>query len=224
METKSIDLLVVEDNPRHLADARAYFTEVSSRAQVPVQVTYATNLAEALQHTGQKKFDGVLTDIFMPTGLEPATDKAEIERLYAMLIQIVKHCERDAARQWLNGNVPPPAGVAVVEKAESQGVPHVMVTDTYHHGASANPVCAWYREKRREIVDNRDDAPAGSPKRWQQAYTLLIQIIDAQRDGKQINYTYGWHHNDALKEMKPLLLKYGVVRPEEIKTQGGGEK
>ena len=71
LEKRTLKLLVIEDNPEHLEDARRYFSSLSD-----VDVSYATTHSEARSRmvefdSEQRKdvkrnIDGVISDIFFP--------------------------------------------------------------------------------------------------------------------------------------------------------------
>lgn len=55
-------ILVVEDAPKHLADAKKFFA-----AQLGVEVVcYARDLEEAWQYLDREKVDGVISDVYFP--------------------------------------------------------------------------------------------------------------------------------------------------------------
>ncbi|MEI6553112.1 MAG: hypothetical protein WCO09_00935 [bacterium] len=56
-----INILVIEDNAKHLADARSYAAQLAG-----VAVDFATNLADALVLIGKKKYDAAISDVFFP--------------------------------------------------------------------------------------------------------------------------------------------------------------
>jgi len=58
-------ILLVEDNPKHLADAKALL-EDRVRVGAINGVDYATNLDEAVELVGIKTYDAIISDIFFP--------------------------------------------------------------------------------------------------------------------------------------------------------------
>lgn len=73
---KPLELIVVEDNPKHLADARQYFGAPERKDLV--KVTYCSTLSEADQKLtadgAQKRYAGVISDVFFPSGYEAERD------------------------------------------------------------------------------------------------------------------------------------------------------
>ncbi len=61
VESKKLELLVIEDNPKHLADAKA----VSEQYQ-GITFTFASTLSEVKGLLEQKTYDAVVSDIFFP--------------------------------------------------------------------------------------------------------------------------------------------------------------
>ncbi len=53
-------ILIVEDNSRHMEDALKILKNID------VEIVTATNAKEATEKLGNMKFDGVITDVFMP--------------------------------------------------------------------------------------------------------------------------------------------------------------
>jgi len=60
-----LELLVVEDSPSHLADVKA---EIQRRidAGIKIKVDYASTLDEAMTLVAEKKYDGIVSDVFFP--------------------------------------------------------------------------------------------------------------------------------------------------------------
>ncbi|MFA6216598.1 MAG: GGDEF domain-containing response regulator [Candidatus Omnitrophota bacterium] len=69
MDTKSIKILLVEDNP---GDARLLKEYLSLASSVRFEISYAGKISEALQKVGETHFDIILLDLMLPdsTGLE----------------------------------------------------------------------------------------------------------------------------------------------------------
>jgi len=61
---KKLEILVVEDNPKHLEDAKA---EMEKNGQhVDMNVDYAGTLDEAMELVAGKAYDGIISDVFFP--------------------------------------------------------------------------------------------------------------------------------------------------------------
>lgn len=71
METKKLEILVTEDNVKHLTDARSV-----SGQYVDINFTFASTLQEAESLIEEKGYDAVVTDVFFPIqeGGEPTSD------------------------------------------------------------------------------------------------------------------------------------------------------
>lgn len=54
-------ILIVEDNSRHMKDALEILKNVDD-----LEIVTATNVKEATEKLGEMKFDGVISDVFMP--------------------------------------------------------------------------------------------------------------------------------------------------------------
>ncbi|GEM_PF-4835787 len=64
-QIKQLEILVIEDNEQYMKDAQAFFSE---RAEV--RVTYVTTYKDAVEKMSNNPFDGIITDLFFPTGYE----------------------------------------------------------------------------------------------------------------------------------------------------------
>ncbi|MFA6424180.1 MAG: response regulator [Candidatus Magasanikbacteria bacterium] len=65
-------ILVVEDNAKHLDDARAYAADL-----IECEVDFATTLAEAMVLLTANKYDGVISDVFFPADDQSSADTFE---------------------------------------------------------------------------------------------------------------------------------------------------
>ena len=146
-------ILIVEDEEKHLGDA------IKTMWRNGVSYTVERNFYHAMralrnQERGQTpKIDGVITDIFMPTG---------------------------EFAPWNDPNVP--CGLGVALEAEKLGLPFIICTSGYHHGAMYDWICTTGRRRGwPEIVDREhgndvylDEAP---DKDWQRAIDELKKLI-----------------------------------------------
>jgi hypothetical protein len=73
MITQTLEILIIEDNEKQLADARAISSQYKN-----INFSYAVNFNEAERLVTEKKYDAVVTDVFFPinTGEEPTSDSA----------------------------------------------------------------------------------------------------------------------------------------------------
>jgi len=65
MNTNTLEILVIEDNQSHLADARKIFEERAG-AGVPLRVDYASTLEEANAKLQSCSYGAIMTDVFFP--------------------------------------------------------------------------------------------------------------------------------------------------------------
>jgi len=61
--TEKLEILVVEDQPHHLADVRAV---IDSRRQYGIEADYVSTLDDAKRKLEEKRYDGILSDVFFP--------------------------------------------------------------------------------------------------------------------------------------------------------------
>ncbi|MEK7583751.1 MAG: response regulator [Patescibacteria group bacterium] len=99
------------------------------------------------------QFDGVITDLFLPH-----SDKAP----------------------WTDADQP--CGLAVALKAEQLGLPFVICTSGYHHGAKYDWICQVGRQRGwPEMVDSSTDyTKEADKKNWKEALEVLLELIAAK--------------------------------------------
>jgi CheY-like chemotaxis protein len=153
MRKNSLFLLLVEDDQKHLEQAKEYFAK---RPAGIVKVDYASSLEEALLLVKEKEYDGIITDVFFPR---------------------------------FSGGEPELNGVRLASKALREGIPVVLVTDTYHHGRATGPACRWCRCKRIFLLDSGeyDDflrcERKGPVKFWRGAFLVIVYLIVGKKMG-----------------------------------------
>jgi len=192
---KPLELLVVEDNEKHLADARAYFAPIEQKGIV--HVTYASTLKEVLDTEDNipQNIQGVITDIFFPTGFVGARKKQVLNFLRDTLEErtISNDPEytrklMDSINSWLKGKTIPPSGVylAYIVKMIYKGLPIVLNTDTYHHGDATQPVSTWANSKDIKLVETGKGDEPGKSKDWRGAYWIIAAEIETCSHPKKI--------------------------------------
>lgn len=236
---KPLELLVVEDTPRHLADAKQFFGDLQQRGIV--NATYAGTLAEAEQALATRSYDGVISDIFFPMGFaEAEATKARMNELIDIMDDVFRKQEEglererkrdpsdmsgnqyrgrralnnqhDAMGRWAYGKDQPPSGMLVAKKAIEKGMPVVFCTDTYHHDHATEPINLWKYDFPIRMVDT---APgSNNPKPWREAYAEIIAPIILEREKEklaELRATLG------PKSYTRYQIKDALIRPlEEI--------
>ena len=148
-EKKLEKILVVEDNPTHLADAKAFFEGVEG-----LEVFYARTFEQAegfIPRSGESRVDGVITDVFLPIG-----------RTY-------RGRSRDED----------PIGLLVAAECHMQGIPFVFCTAGYHHGLKYNWINMMQRTMQwPEMIDAARDDTEAEHKNWERAYEALKQTLE----------------------------------------------
>jgi hypothetical protein len=146
-------ILIVEDEDSHMGDAIK--TMWANRVSYTIERNYYHAMRALKDHERGliEKLDGVLTDIFMPT---------------------------NEFAPWNDPNLP--CGLGVALEAERLGLPFVICTSGYHHGARYDWICTIGRRRRwPEIVDMEygdDPYTTEAPKKdWQRALDELKRII-----------------------------------------------
>ncbi|MEW5897059.1 MAG: hypothetical protein AB1668_05175 [Nanoarchaeota archaeon] len=235
MENKKLEILVVEDNEKHLADAKGIFEKYGEH----INVIYATNLRDAGAALAAAKLDGVISDVFFsydgPSWNREVADKCS-EALKQQLNRLREYWEyRTVALKWqVHGTGLPPAGVLVAEEAMKQNIPVVLCTSTYHHSLATEPINHYARDKKIELVDvytgERDfnnEWTEGESKDWGRALASLVLSVELERNRERIRRDYkpseDWRKDDPRdKLIQPILEqlseKYkGIFSPDDLK-------
>ena len=164
-----IRVLVVEDTPSHLADAVRVAGEMGIEI---VTRTYASEAASDIssghsrspfhEPDPDKKFDGVVADIYMPYSKDPRWNVQDS-----------------------------PAGLGVAAAAFAHGVPFVICTAGYHHGAKYEWIHSMTYVLKWPLMEGADGhRPDGSydkdyeapSKPWKAAFEFLMRRIDGQEE------------------------------------------
>ncbi len=195
MKNKILEILVVEDDAKHLADAKAETQKITDSG-LSIKADYATNLAEAIKCLESKKYDGIISDIFFPSGMEDEYDMIQnvakiIEDSYGEYKSDLKKDREiaDAMALWKTLNDLAPLGVHIAENYKD--VPLVFCTDTFHHGFKTQPVFNYAGKRNIIIVDYypmnmdgnmmRKSNVKAVTKDWEGAYGSLIKLIEKQK-------------------------------------------
>jgi len=79
-----LKLLVIEDNPKHLRDAKKFFS-----SQKNVETVYTSNFEEAQGYLNAEKVDGVISDIYFPLVNYPPDYPMELEEPTGVLVMMI---------------------------------------------------------------------------------------------------------------------------------------
>lgn len=192
-------LLVIEDTQKHMEDVMDFF------AKDDVQVDYVSTFVDAMKKLEEEEYAGVLTDVFFPFGGEeyPMVGR-RFERdwkrdAFSDFSAIVfrsfedenSHLDHirfkdmvDNMKSWVRGESLAPFGWLIFKECARKNIPCAMVTDTYHHGLSCQPVCHAFREvqdqarkegkdtKNYGLVDVLPDQEGGA-KNWALGYEII---------------------------------------------------
>jgi CheY-like chemotaxis protein len=171
MDEKKLEILIVEDGERHLADAKLALETAE------VNITYAVDLREAQKEMTKQQFDGIISDVFFPydhtqgnhitvfgkeyrrSTTQGWDQLGKVQCLEALSAHIPEYhtSVSDAWDRWLAGKEMHPSGAVVAEQALKDGTPIVFCSDTFHHNASAEPVCQYARANGITYVDKIDN-------------------------------------------------------------------
>lgn len=148
-------ILVIEDEKKHIQDARTFFAGKPDTA-----VVFASDFASAQEHLEPGRVDGVISDIFfsysdfVPAGI-------------------------DWDGSWRKNAC---CGVAVMMICLERMLPCVLITDKHHHGDSLQWICLLQRGLLLpEIVDVttfEEGADWRGKKNWDEALHQLRRLIE----------------------------------------------
>lgn len=173
-------ILVVEDDTKHLQDAKIFFQSLEGQ----VEVVYATSFNDAREqirkytvYTGEcskddrrgiseYSLDGIITDIFMPASTRRPEDDRESE--YAK--RIIDYTTTNLV----------PAGIGIAAIANKAGIPFVICTAGYHHGVKYEWInglsgALEWGDMADSSGDHFEDAAS---KQWSYAYELLTERME----------------------------------------------
>lgn len=161
-----INLLIVEDNEKHLNDAENAVNSVNNSGVLSSYVIpdFASTKDSALEKLGAQRYHGVISDIFMPSNMSGVTNE-DRELCYKALEQFIGNFEYDS-RGWISGEDLPPLGVLVAEKSLEKHIPIVFCTDAYHHAYKLEPVCNYGWKNRISVVDSVTTREMENPREW----------------------------------------------------------
>lgn len=152
-------ILIVEDNPKHVEDARAFFSSIPG-----LKVEYARTFSEAEKFLGgpwgceEPTVQGVITDLYLPIGRDYIGKKGDED----------------------------PIGALIAARCQQKNLPFILCTAGYHHGVKYNWICMLQRELGwPEIIDGGQSRSASneesSVKQWNQAYQALRQAAETPK-------------------------------------------
>ncbi|MBW2996000.1 hypothetical protein KY332_01735 [Candidatus Woesearchaeota archaeon] len=212
---KKLEILIVEDNPKHLEDVKTYINE-KLEAGAEIKVDYASNLKEAEDCTAEKKYDGIICDIFFPAGNENEKEVKDdaYEVLKAMYPDSIgkKRYLGDLATDDDFG----PLGVIMAEKVKDD-VPFVFCTSTYHHGDKTHFVVDYAEKQKIPLIEisqkvirlissgDLDKNVEHTEKQWDEAYYELIKKVVCDKFGVKDRYDL---NEEQEAEFKQLREKY----------------
>lgn len=186
-KSKLLNLLVVEDTSEHMKNAKAFFNSKKEE----VIADYASNLKEAYNYLDRVHYDGILSDMFFPSGFVNKRDNFLRKRLANRLMQIPlargNELERireadfllmhAKVRSWEAGLELAPMGIYVCDKVKIKKIPIIIVTDLDHHDIAFEPITSyhgyefdkkWPEQIIYEMIHENKD--------WQEAYNDFLEI------------------------------------------------
>lgn len=193
---QKLEILVVEDNVRHINDAKNYFN-----GREDVVVDYANTLLDAEKMMSSKKYDSVISDVFFPAAKTNSREGVvDSYRFIVKLIDLINDnginrkyivgdtsgSRRDsyeaAVGDWASWNSLPPSGLYIVDKAINEKIKIAVATDSKHHGAKCQPITAFLHESGIPFTSTNG---ARQEKNWNFAYNSIIN--DSGRESEHFS-------------------------------------
>lgn len=188
MEQKALDILVVEDQESNIRDAQNFLLE-QQKLGSPICVDYTSTLKAAQDRIREKRYDGIITDIFFPYDDTEQVDKIKgynpdtAKLCFEMLGKEITSRFYKSRLSWLEGrNIIHPSGIVLASYGIENNIPVVMITDTDHHGEFTDPINLWGMNKCHDgkrwqdyLIDGTKLKDGRYQKRWSDAYKELIE-------------------------------------------------
>ena len=160
-EDKKLDIFIVEDTPDNMKVAQKYFNK-----RKDIQPEYALCYNQAMTYLGNKKYGGVITDVFMPenTGINTVRVGKLSKEFYEHMGHKINQYINRASSKFVENNLGgekrinriligysklgdeisrgenAPLGILIAEKAEKLKIPYILATSLWHHNQLAEPV------------------------------------------------------------------------------------
>lgn len=167
-------ILVIEDNKKHLEDAKKYLADKN------VEVLYASTMQEAKELYKEEVQDMEAVDALNDQLDEGNINKDEYSKKYAKTIRYEARVDgiisdiyfplTDTAPY----DKPEPIGVQIALEAKQLGIPCVLNTAGYHHGTKYEWICQLARSQKWPLIDaSQDRNKEADTKNWDRAWEKL---------------------------------------------------
>jgi len=162
-----IKILVIENTPKHLKDAKVFFSNMEG-----YEFTYTESLCEAISLNGDEY------EAICDRWGEEATLFQRLSR-YDGIITDINFPNYSNRTKGIGSGIDAPIGVAIILFANLNNIPCVGITDTYHHSNSMQWATTFLRMafQRDTFLDTeRNDIEEGK-KPWAAAFKELIKLF-----------------------------------------------
>jgi len=195
---KLLEILVVEDTLENMEVARSYFDQ-----RKDIAVGYVTNYDQAMKKLEDKKYDGVITDLFMPEkeeGNDPFFLRDFYMKLYETIYQDigrseygryldrVLNCCYELREEIFSKKGNAPLGILIAEKAKEKEIPYVIATSLFHHNNLAEPAFYYIRHELRGLVeegairDGYEENVKLKPEYWERVLLKIEGMIKQKEE------------------------------------------
>lgn len=165
---KPLEILVVEDNTKHLENAKYFFNQVKEKLHLDIKVNYVTTMDGAITKLSEMHYDGVISDLFFPYSEE-------------------KEPELNGLSLGVNYAKPKRVPIVFVSDFNVHTLDHHWVLDEAEKEFGYRNVY-HYREDMFNDIDREEIKKAGNSKPFKIAFLNLIAQIKLK--GSQGTETY----------------------------------
>lgn len=193
---ETLEILIVEDNPKHLVDAQ----QITGLYR-DINFTYVTHLAEAEGRLAEKKYDAVVTDALFPKDEHSSPTAASvdlIQKLYNLGIPFVINTAGNH-----HGKAYEPVLKAVYE------IFRAMRNDTGHFAGLSETLLATGKiiEAYPEDKEGEKDA-----KQWEAAINYTLLLIESSKVDETVKRRVGdWFPVHCTGDRGQLTSMFNLV-------------
>ena len=162
-------ILIIEDDEKHILDARS---ELFGCAYYARNGGPSYTLLEAIKKNNDM---GLPVNIYAKTYREASPWFGNVDGVISDI-----YFPLDSREPF---NQPEPIGVRVAYELEKLNKPFVLNTAGYHHGAKYQWIFEMANQNNWPIIEAGSSSGEGVTKKWEDAHTKLISLIDENKRG-----------------------------------------
>lgn len=230
MENKKLELLVIEDDPRHLADAKTAYGRIQEMGS-PVEFDYVSTLKDAQEKMDSKMYDGIITDVFFPYDNQTRDDNVEgwdyatsskCTKLIAPYLPDDNEELVQKHKDWMSGESMHPSGIVVAKEAHGKDIPYVFNSDIKGHGSVMETIfqsAADFEPKYKALISAALEM-GNKRKHWLTKYSGIVNQVYLKENNSEkirLDDIYdGKEFEKATKDYLSVLNKYNCFESMSI--------